>query len=144
LARTAALSADIAHLLDVSEESWSKHPVALEFVDSPPAPFVAYTSRLRQLAANEPGTPGPAGLLSHAYVRYLGDLSGGQFLRRRIAKAYGLDEETSAGIEFYDFGTLDGKRRGNMGDLKKVKEWYRDGMNAGAGDDQKLKGKRSC
>lgn len=115
--------------------------MAVDLAINPPAPFVAYTSRLRALVSNDTATPGPAGLLAHAYVRYLGDLSGGQFLRRRIAKAYGLDEEGEAGVEFYDFGSLDGKRRGTMGDLKKVKEWYRDGMNVGVGDDKELKSK---
>lgn len=80
-------------------------------------------------------------LLSHSYVRYLGDLSGGQVLRRRVAKAYGLAEDDDAGVEFYTFGSLEGARAGNQGELRKVKEWFRDGMNAGVGsDDLSLKG----
>jgi hypothetical protein len=48
-------------------------------------------------------------LLSHAYVRYLGDLSGGQHIRKRVEKLFPLDDEvahtgtTPAGYEFYDF-----------------------------------------
>jgi heme oxygenase (biliverdin-producing, ferredoxin) len=122
------------------EASWSTHPVADELSSFPPEGFAAYTSRLRALVSGDKSTPGPAGLLAHGYVRYLGDLSGGQFLRRKIAKAYELDEQEGAGLEFYDFASLeDNTRRGTIGDLKKVKEWYRDGMNAGVGADQALK-----
>ncbi|PWN23869.1 hypothetical protein BCV69DRAFT_275276 [Microstroma glucosiphilum] len=47
-------------------------------------------------------------LLSHAYVRYLGDLSGGQHIRKRVEKLFPLDDDarsatTPAGYEFYDF-----------------------------------------
>jgi heme oxygenase len=81
----------------------------------------------------------PTRLLAHAYVRYLGDMSGGQFIRRRIAKAYDLDVERGDGIRFYDFKKLDSSESANIGDLKKIKEWYRDGMNAGIGDETHLK-----
>lgn len=61
----------------------------------PLAPAAAdYAARLH-------AAPAPA-LLAHAYVRYLGDLSGGQLLRRRVAQRYGLEGE--AGTRFYDFG----------------------------------------
>lgn len=103
---------------------------------SPPKPFVEYTTRLRELSESSD----PTCLLAHAYVRYLGDMSGGQFIRRRIAKAYDLDADRGDGIQFYDFKKLDSSESANMGDLKKIKEWYRDGMNAGIGDDTTLKG----
>lgn len=77
-------------------------------------------------------------MLAHAYVRYLGDLSGGQFIRRRIAKAYGLED--SAGVSFYDFKKLGSNESSTIGDMKKIKEWYREGMNAGAGADVHVKG----
>jgi heme oxygenase len=73
-------------------------------------------------------------------VRYLGDMSGGQFIRRRIAKAYNIDLDRGDGIRFYDFKKLGDSEAANTGDLKKVKEWYREGMNAGIGDDIALKG----
>ena len=41
----------------------------------------------------------PLQLIAHAYVRYLGDLSGGQILKRVIGKALG----SSDGLSFYDF-----------------------------------------
>jgi heme oxygenase len=46
----------------------------------------------------------PALLAAHAYVRSLGDLSGGQLLRRIVAESLGLSRDGSAGTRFYDFG----------------------------------------
>ncbi|CAL1712265.1 unnamed protein product [Somion occarium] len=112
LARTSNLSADIAHLLQTPEPSWKSHPTLADSSD-------------------------PSPLLAHAYVRYLGDLSGGQFIRRRLAKVYELED--GAGLTFYEFKQLGGSGSSTMGDMKKIKEWYRDGMNAGVGDDQDLK-----
>lgn len=43
----------------------------------------------------------PGALVAHAYVRYLGDLSGGQVLRRLLAQAPGL---AAGELSFYDFG----------------------------------------
>lgn len=40
---------------------------------------------------------------AHAYVRYLGDLSGGQMLNRIVAKS--LDLQPGEGVNFYDFGS---------------------------------------
>lgn len=41
-----------------------------------------------------------ARLIAHAYVRYLGDLSGGQILKRLLSRSLGLGPET---LGFYDF-----------------------------------------
>ena len=117
------------------ESSWQSHPINTSLKSSPPQPLTDYITRLETLA--ESSDPSP--LLAHAYVRYLGDLSGGQFIRRRLAKAYGLED--GAGLSFYDFKQLGGNASGTIGDMKKIKEWYRDGMNAGAGEDQDLKAK---
>ncbi|MCK7500861.1 MAG: biliverdin-producing heme oxygenase [Comamonadaceae bacterium] len=43
-------------------------------------PPPAYVARLRWLDRHDPGR-----LLAHAYVRYLGDLSGGQVVQRIVA-----------------------------------------------------------
>lgn len=62
-------------------------------------------------------------------------------IRKRLAKAYGLDEEPgSAGLAFYDFNSLGGSGWAvSQGDMKKIKDWFRNGMNEGAGDDAKVK-----
>lgn len=143
LTRAPRLGVDIAFLLGTSEASWQAHPVHRALLAAPPAPFTAYVARVRELARPAPeGAPaaqGPARLLAHAYVRYLGDLSGGQTIRRRIAKAYGVGED-GAGVEFYRFGSLDGASASASPEERKlIKEWYRDGMNEGAGDDEELK-----
>lgn len=57
-----------------------------------------YVQRLEELAATQPRL-----LLAHAYVRYLGDLHGGQMLRRSIAKMLQTTEDQ--GLCFYDFGS---------------------------------------
>ena len=41
-------------------------------------------------------------LLAHAYVRYLGDLSGGQMLKKLVAQT--LQLPAGEGVSFYDFG----------------------------------------
>lgn len=56
----------------------------------------AYVQRLHALGAAR----APA-LLAHAYVRYMGDLNGGQALRRLVGRAYGLGGSVT---RFYDFG----------------------------------------
>ncbi len=45
------------------------------------------------------------GLVAHHYTRYLGDLSGGQALKRIVAKTYGLLD--GHGLAFYDFAQID-------------------------------------
>ncbi|THH07278.1 hypothetical protein EW145_g3501 [Phellinidium pouzarii] len=136
LARVPSLASDISFLLDVPETSWKDHPIHKTLQRTPPAPFTAYVSRIRYLA-DEARDPSP--LLAHAYVRYLGDLSGGQFIRRRIAKAYGIERDDGRGTLFYDFQQLGGGKSANIGDMRKIKEWFRNGMNEGVGDDASRK-----
>ncbi len=59
-----------------------------------------YVQRLRHLRHND-----PALLVAHAYVRYLGDLSGGQMLKRIVGDS--LQPGPGAGTAFYDFGDQD-------------------------------------
>ncbi|KAH8113499.1 heme oxygenase-like protein [Phellopilus nigrolimitatus] len=136
LSRAPSLSSDISFLLGVPESSWEDHPVHKYLQSNPPAPFSAYISRIQHLA-NEAEDPSP--LLAHAYVRYLGDLSGGQVIRRRIAKAYGIERDDGRGTQFYDFRQLGKDKPANMGDMRKIKVWFRDMMNQGAGDDASRK-----
>lgn len=87
LFRTVALASDLEVLHGVE---WAD-----ELVLQPAA--VAYVARLCEVDAMQPGL-----LLAHAYVRYLGDLSGGQMLRRIVAQSAVLAGER--GVAFYDFG----------------------------------------
>jgi heme oxygenase (biliverdin-producing, ferredoxin) len=57
----------------------------------------AYVARLHALATEE-----PARLVAHAYVRYLGDLHGGQSLARIVRRCFVIGDER--GTAFYDFG----------------------------------------
>lgn len=57
---------------------------------------LAYAQRLHEL-----GREHPEQLAAHAYVRYLGDLSGGQVLSRVVERAYALSAGT--GTRFYAF-----------------------------------------
>jgi heme oxygenase len=87
LARRMALAADLRAL---HGERW---PVEIGTA----AATARYVERLRELEASRPGL-----LVAHAYVRYLGDLSGGQILRRIVAESLRL--ERGNGTAFYDFG----------------------------------------
>ena len=138
LSRTQNIEADISFILQVPSSSWQKHPIHVELMTDPPTPFSDYTTRINTLAISS-DTVETSRLLAHAYVRYLGDLSGGQFIRRKLAKTYGLED--GAGLTFYEFGKLGGESGiSGLGDMKKIKEWYRDGMNSGVGDNQAFKG----
>ena len=87
LRREPALADDLAHLHGGDwREALAAQPQALD-----------YAAHLGDLAERD-----PALLTAHAYVRYLGDLSGGQALRRIVAQSLGLPEDQ--GTRFYDFG----------------------------------------
>ena len=88
LLRESALEQDLAHL---HGEDWRD--------GLPPQPAALdYAARIETL-----GQDAPELLLAHAYVRYLGDLSGGQALRRAVSRSLGLSGPE--GTRFYDFGT---------------------------------------
>lgn len=60
----------------------------------------AYCLHLEDLGQSAPDL-----LVAHAYVRYLGDLSGGQMIQKILAQSWGLsDLRGSPGLHFYDFG----------------------------------------
>ena len=89
LHRVAALDADLAH-----------YDPAGEFAAQPPHPATArYVGRLAEAAEHQ-----PAHLVAHHYTRYLGDLSGGQALKRVVAKMF--PHPTGAGLAFYDFPAI--------------------------------------
>ncbi|KAJ6530379.1 hypothetical protein DFH09DRAFT_994523 [Mycena vulgaris] len=134
LARAPPLSADIAHLLGVPESSWKSHRIHLQLMAAQPPALETYIARIQTIA----DSPDPSPLLAHAYVRYLGDLSGGQTIQRALAKAYGLTIG-GPGLSFYTFKELHSAKPATQGDMKRIKEWFRAGMNAGAGDDVVVK-----
>lgn len=71
-------------------------PSDLSVSGEAPARTVVMRDYVRHLQALSPPL-----LAAHAYVRYLGDLAGGQVLRRIVARSYGLQDE---GVRFYAFG----------------------------------------
>lgn len=87
----------------------------------------------------------PSALLAHSYVRYLGDLSGGQILRYTVAKAYNLDETTGTGISYYSFKELRSSKAisHDQGEIKRIKEWFREGINIAGEKGVEVKGKGS-
>ena len=66
-------------------------------------------------------------------------------MKRRVAKRYGIDLEGNdegghPGVRFYEFTNLEGTQRvASQGDMKKVKNWFRNGVNAAVGSDEQLK-----
>ncbi|KAJ7867974.1 hypothetical protein B0H13DRAFT_2064844 [Mycena leptocephala] len=134
LARAPPLSADIAHLLGVREADWKSHRIHLQLMAAQPPALTSYVARIQSIS----DSPDPSPLLAHAYVRYLGDLSGGQTIQRALAKAYGL-KMGGAGLSFYAFKELRSSKQATQGEMKRIKEWFRAGMNKGAGDNVEVK-----
>ena len=85
LYRTSALAADLECL---QGNGWQRLPLM--------AAMGTYVARIAELS----GAHSPL-LAAHAYVRYMGDLSGGQILRRVVRRALSLDD--AGGTAFYVF-----------------------------------------
>ncbi|AOX46285.1 biliverdin-producing heme oxygenase [Microbacterium sp. CFBP 8790] len=109
LTRLPALEADLAFLLGAD---WRD-------LVSPLPTTQAYVSRIRRVAATWPG-----GFVAHHYTRYLGDLSGGQFIGRLMQRRFGFDTN---GIGFYLFG--------DIADPEAFKSVYREQLDAAPWDD---------
>ncbi|ABM72988.1 Heme oxygenase [Prochlorococcus marinus str. MIT 9515] len=73
-----------------------------------------YVKRIHLVAQTSPEL-----LVGHHYTRYIGDLSGGQILKKIAKKALNLDGNN--GLNFYEFK--------NIGDEKKFKEEYSKTLN---------------
>nr|WP_120492627.1 biliverdin-producing heme oxygenase [Corynebacterium lactis] len=100
LERLGALDADLRHLIG---EDWKN-------VVEPLPATMNYVERLREI-----GSTGDANAaLAHHYVRYLGDLSGGQVIAKMLGKHYGIGAE---GTNFYDFKAI--------GKIKPYRDAYR-------------------
>ncbi len=105
LARVPAIEDDLEHLLG---EDWRAAISASE-------PTRAYCARLLEVCFDWPG-----GIVAHHYVRYMGDLSGGQIIRRTIERTLGFD--AAHGARFYEFDRLP--------DLAAFKQSYRAALDA--------------
>ena len=74
----------------------------------------AYVERIREIAKTQPEL-----LVGHSYTRYLGDLSGGQILKKISERAMNLTD--GEGTAFYEFE--------DISDEKGFKNKYRQAMN---------------
>ncbi len=111
LRREAALAAD---LRVVHGERWSNELALTASMTD----YVEHLRRLSQAADRR--------LVAHAYVRYLGDLSGGQRLRALVARALALPP--GQGVAFHDFG--------GVTEVAALAHALREALDAlGAGDD---------
>ncbi len=84
LERVPSLEMDLAYLLG---------PEWRDRIEATPA-TLNYVQRIRASQADA------AAFVAHHYVRYLGDLSGGQHIAKFIAKVFGFEQD---GIRFYHF-----------------------------------------
>lgn len=89
LFRVAALERDLEFFYP--DEDWRQAPLL-------PA-TTAYVKRLIRLTHDW-----PEGLVAHLYTRYMGDLSGGQILKKAAAKMVGPHD--GRGLEFYEFPAI--------------------------------------
>lgn len=78
-----------------------------------------YVDRVEKVGATWVG-----GFVAHHYTRYLGDLSGGQFIGRLMQRRFGFDTN---GIGFYLFH--------DIADPKQFKKFYRQQLDAAPWDD---------
>ncbi|GHH39132.1 biliverdin-producing heme oxygenase [Lentzea cavernae] len=85
LARREPLRRDLTHLLG---HDWQTRLTALPSTQS-------YVDRLHEVCFTK-----REAWVAHHYTRYLGDLSGGQVIRRKMQEIYGLHED---GVRFYRF-----------------------------------------
>ncbi|TIB98093.1 hypothetical protein E3Q17_03158 [Wallemia mellicola] len=130
LARAPALKSDLTNLLSAStkefqsekgEQNWREHPFAKAVLKQLPPSLQTYRERIASANGLQ--------LASHAYVRYLGDLSGGQIIQRKLGKAYMLEQLDAK--QFYDFPPLDPSQEypANAAEVKNIKNWFRKSLD---------------
>jgi len=108
LTRLPALEADLEFLLGAD---WRSRITAVPTTQR-------YVDRIREVGATWPG-----GFVAHHYTRYLGDLSGGQFIGKLMARQFGFETN---GIGFYVFDEI--------ADPNAFKEVYREQLDAAPWD----------
>ena len=104
LERLDALRNDLTYLYG---DDWQEHIAPLPETQM-------YVSILREIEENQSA----AEALAHHYVRYLGDMSGGQVIAKMLNKHYGLDSD---GTSFYQFDAI--------GRIKPYRDNYRIQLN---------------
>ena len=124
------MRADPIAAMFISDKLTRLHALAsdLEFLIGPdwkdkitPLPTTKrYVARI-----NEVGATWPGGFVAHHYTRYLGDLSGGLYIGRVLARQFGFETN---GIGFYLFA--------DIADPKSFKEHYREQLDAAPWDAQ--------
>lgn len=105
LDRRAAIRADLEHL----------HPGFEDAIADGRLPIVPATNRYVEVLADEHTVER---IVANHYVRYLGDLSGGQAIARLVARNYDVAPE---GLGFYDFPGIE--------KLKVYKDQYRSALD---------------
>ena len=108
LTRLPALEADLAYLIG---DDWRSRITPLPATER-------YVARIEEVASTWPG-----GFVAHHYTRYLGDLSGGQFIGQIMARQFELG---SNGIGFYVFDEI--------ADPAAFKDVYREQLDAAPWD----------
>lgn len=106
LHRTEALAKDLEHFYG---EGWREKVQCSEATQR-------YVDRIHHVGQHEPEL-----LVAHAYTRYMGDLSGGQVLKKVAQRALKLPS-TGEGVQFYIFE--------NISSPQQFKQLYRARMNA--------------
>ncbi|MFN3927836.1 MAG: heme oxygenase (biliverdin-producing) [Pseudanabaenaceae cyanobacterium] len=108
--RKASLQADLAYYFG---QDWEQRI-------APSPACMQYLQRIKQVSEQQPEL-----LVAHAYTRYLGDLSGGQILKKIAQKAMGLQD--GQGTAFYEFTDIR-----NHGAFKKEYRQALDGLPVSA------------
>lgn len=108
LTRLPAIESDLAFLVG---DDWRERIAPLPTT-------TRYVERIREVSASWPG-----GFVAHHYTRYLGDLSGGLFIGKLMARQFGFETN---GIGFYLFDEI--------ADPAAFKDVYREQLDAVAWD----------
>ncbi|MGF3056365.1 heme oxygenase (biliverdin-producing) [Microbacterium sp. YY-01] len=110
LTRLPALETDLEFLIG---DDWRERITALPTTER-------YVERIRQVGSTWAG-----GFVAHHYTRYLGDLSGGIFIGRVMARQFGFETN---GVGFYLFDAI--------ADPNEFKNVYRDQLDAAPWDEK--------
>jgi len=138
LSRSEKLGQDVCYFLDLPPGSnWQNEKQLYQnFGTSTKLALKAYMRRLNALGSPPldvthsipylyaPPACDPSLLLAHAYVRYLGDLSGGQIIKKCIAASYSLPLDSLDGQRYYHFG-----EESSIAEIKAFKKAFRNGMD---------------